>query len=57
MDQKRAKEIADSPLMADVTCNGEPIYIEKVNSDTANVHSLHEPGQKKEVPLNSLIEH
>ena len=41
MDTKRAKEIASSPIMANVTYNGTPIYIESVNENkgTAKVGS------------------
>lgn len=59
MDKKRAKEIASSPIMANVSYNGKPIYIESVNGNkkTANIHSLDQPSNKYEVSLTSLIEH
>lgn len=59
MDKKRAKEIASSPIMANVTYNGTPIYIESVNDnkETANIHLLNKPNNIQEVPLNSLLEH
>lgn len=59
MDKKRAKEIASSPVMANVTHNGTPIYIESVNDnqETANIHPLDKPNNIQEVPLNSLLEH
>ena len=58
MDKKRAKEIASSPNMINVTCNGEPIYIENINDtrNTAQIHSLNNPENKKEVALSSLTE-
>lgn len=58
MDKKRAKEIAASPVMANVRYNGTPIYIEAVNDnkDTANVHPLDKPNNIQEVPLSSLTE-
>ncbi|KOA18469.1 small, acid-soluble spore protein H [Clostridium homopropionicum DSM 5847] len=59
MDKKRAKEIAYSPVMANVTYNGAQIYIESVNDnkETANIHPLNEPKNKQEVSLANLIEH
>jgi small acid-soluble spore protein H (minor) len=59
MDKKRAKEIASSPVMANVTYNGTPIYIESVNNnkETANIHPLDKPNNIQEVPLDSLLEH
>ena len=58
MDKKRAKVIASSPVMVNVTYNGTPIYIENVNEndDTANIYPLNQPRYRKEVPLTSLIE-
>ena len=58
MDKRRAKEIASSPIMANVTYNGTPIYIESVNDnkETANVHALNQPKNTQEVPLTTLVE-
>lgn len=58
MDQKRARDIASSPTMINVTYNGTPIYIESVNenSGTANIHTLNQPKSKQEVPLTNLKE-
>lgn len=58
MDKIRAKEIASSPVMADVTYNGTPIYIESVNAnkETAKIHPLDHPNSKQEVSLNRLME-
>lgn len=59
MDKRRAKEIASSPVMINVTCNGTPVYIESIdeNSGTANIHPINQPGNRQEVALTSLIEH
>ena len=58
MNTQRAKEIATSPDMADVTYNGDNIYIEEVDEDgTATVFVLDEPENKQKIPVSSLIEH
>lgn len=59
METKRAKEIVDSPIMADVTLNERPIYIENVNGikQTANVHYLDQYSKPQEVSLVNLVEH
>lgn len=59
MDKTRAKEISSSPVMANVTYKGTPIYIENVieGSSSANIHALNNPGKSMEVPLTNLIEH
>lgn len=59
MDETRAKDIASSPVLANVTFLGTKVYIERVNGDkgTANVHILNQPNSKQEIPLISLIEH
>jgi small acid-soluble spore protein H (minor) len=57
MDAKRAREIAASPVMADVKYNGVPIYIESVmNDNTAMVHPLGNPSYRQQVNLAKLIE-
>lgn len=57
MDAKRAKEIAASPVMVDVFHQRDPIYIESVmNDNTAMVHTLNEPSNRKKVNINDLIE-
>lgn len=58
MDKKRAKEIASSPVMADVTYDQTQIYIERVdeNNGTAVIHPIKQPTVRKEVSLNDLIE-
>lgn len=59
MDTKRAQEIAASPIMANVTCNGANIYIERVDEQnaTALVHPLNEPSNKQNVSVANLEEH
>lgn len=58
MDKKRAKEIAASPIMANVTYEGTPIYIQNVDeqNETARIYPLDQPENEHEVPLNSLTE-
>lgn len=58
MNQQRAKEIASSPEMIHVTYNGDPIYIEAVNSqkDTASIHLLSRPENSQEVHVTQLVE-
>jgi small acid-soluble spore protein H (minor) len=58
MDQKRAKEIASSPVMVNVSYNGTQIYIENVNgkNNSAYIHPLNQPGNRQEVPLTTLVE-
>ncbi|WP_289141834.1 small acid-soluble spore protein H [uncultured Brevibacillus sp.] len=59
MTNERAKEIAASPVMANVTCNGLPIYIQHVDeaTDMARIYPLGEPENEQDVPVNSLKEH
>lgn len=59
MKPERASEIASSPVMANVTYKGSPVYIEKVNEInlTAYVHLLSEPKDEIKVPVQELIEH
>ena len=58
MNKQRAKEIAASPVMANVTCEGAPIYIQQVDetNETARVYPLNQPENEQTVSLNSLIE-
>lgn len=58
MDKKRAKEIASSPIMANVIYNETPVYIESVNDnrETANIHPLNQPKNRQEVSLTTLLE-
>lgn len=59
MNTQRAKEISVSPVMANVTCNGVPIYIQNVdeNTETARIFPLNEPEKEQDVPVTSLEEH
>jgi small acid-soluble spore protein H (minor) len=58
MDIKRAKEIINSPIMANVSYEGNLIYIDSINdnSKTASIHLLNQPGSEQEVPVASLTE-
>lgn len=58
MDAKRVRDIVSSPVMANVTYNGDPIYIDSISSDntTAYVHPLNQPSKRQQVNLSSLIE-
>lgn len=58
MNSQRAKEIAASPVMANVSYNGTPIYIQQVNEadETARIYPLDQPENEQEVSLDSLKE-
>lgn len=58
MNKQRAQEICTSPIMADVTYNGDSIYIQHVDSDneTARIYPLDQPDNELEVSLHSLTE-
>ncbi len=58
MDKNRAKEIAASPEMMNVSYDGRSIYIEDINptKDAASIHFLDQPGNSREVPLTQLVE-
>lgn len=59
MNAMRAQEIADSPEMANVTLNGERVYIQHVDRDkeTARVYPLDNPSNEQEIHLSQLMEH
>ncbi|MFC5447374.1 H-type small acid-soluble spore protein [Paenibacillus aestuarii] len=59
MDKPRAVAIAASPVMANVTCEGTPVYIQSVDedNDTARIFALDQPDQEQVVALSSLVEH
>ncbi|MDE3838844.1 small acid-soluble spore protein H [Bacillus methanolicus] len=59
MNSQRAQEIAASPVMANVTYNGVPIYIQNVDekNETATIYPLDEPENIQNVSLSSLTEH
>jgi small acid-soluble spore protein H (minor) len=58
MNAQRAQEISSSPMMANVTCNGESVYIEHVDQQNgiATIHPLDEPNNKQSVSVTSLNE-
>ncbi|NEU25835.1 H-type small acid-soluble spore protein [Paenibacillus ottowii] len=58
MNVQRAQEIASSPIMANVLCEGLPIYIQHVNEqrETARIYALNNPEEEREVPLYTLTE-
>ncbi|MFD1359768.1 small acid-soluble spore protein H [Fictibacillus halophilus] len=58
MDAQRAQEISSSSAMANVTYNGQSIYIEHVDQQngTATIHPLDEPNNKQSVSVSSLEE-
>ncbi|MED5018499.1 H-type small acid-soluble spore protein [Paenibacillus chibensis] len=58
MNVQRAQEIASSPVMANVLCDGIPIYIQHVDeqSETVRIYALNKPEEEREVPLYSLTE-
>jgi len=55
---QRAQEIAASPVMAHVTYNGAPIYIQHVDekNELARVYLLDRPEHEIDVPLQYLEE-
>ncbi len=59
MNKTRAIEIASSPVMAKVTYEGVPIYIEKINEDNgiAYIHPLDKPENTEQVSIQNLEEH
>jgi small acid-soluble spore protein H (minor) len=59
MNIQRAKEIAASPIMANVTYKGTPIYIQHVDeqNESARIYPLDQPDQEQTVPLFQLEEH
>jgi small acid-soluble spore protein H (minor) len=58
LDAKRAQEISASSTMANVTCNGEAVYIEHVDQQngTATIHPLNDPNSKQSVSVTNLNE-
>jgi small acid-soluble spore protein H (minor) len=58
MNKQRAQEIAASSVMANVTYNGTPIYIQEVDekNETAKIYPLDKPENEQEVSLNNLLE-
>lgn len=58
MNSNRAKEIAASPTMANVTFNNISVYIQNVdeNNETARIYPLEEPNNEQVVSLSLLTE-
>lgn len=57
MQRMRAEEIAQSPEMKQVTYNGKPVYIQRVNENgTARIFPLDEPQCEFDVQLTNLYE-
>ena len=58
MNSQRAKEIAESPVMANVTYEGEPVYIQRVDEQNqlARIFPLSEPQNEKDVLVEQLEE-
>ncbi|MFC0471480.1 H-type small acid-soluble spore protein [Halalkalibacter kiskunsagensis] len=59
MIKQRAQEIATSPVMANVTYQDTPVYIQSVSEehDIARIFPLSDPQDEKEVNISSLVEH
>lgn len=59
MNAQRAQEISASPTMANVTYNGNSVYIEHVDQENqiATIHPLDNPNLKHSVPVTNLEEH
>ncbi|MBU7006904.1 small acid-soluble spore protein H [Phosphitispora fastidiosa] len=59
MDSQRAQEISASPVMANVTYNGNRVYIEHVDQENqiATIHPLENPNHKQSVPVTNLEEY
>ncbi|MGG4393999.1 H-type small acid-soluble spore protein [Paenibacillus thiaminolyticus] len=58
MNTQRAIEISASPVMVDVTYQGEPVYIQHVNEEDgiARIYPLSNPEEERDVPVNMLSE-
>lgn len=58
MNRQRAQQIAESPVMAEVTYQGVPVYIQHVDAEQemARVYPLENPEKEMEVPLHQLME-
>jgi len=59
VDITRAKEISESPVMCNVTCNGIPIYIQSVDlkNEMCRIYPLDQPRNERDVHVSSLDEH
>lgn len=58
MNIQRAKEIAESGVLANIQYNGQRIYIQHVDEQkgTARIYPLDNPENEKEVPVEQLLE-
>lgn len=58
MDKRRAKEISESSVMAKVSYNGTPVYIQHVDElkESARIYPLDFPDKEEDVPLHNLKE-
>ncbi|MFD0715709.1 H-type small acid-soluble spore protein [Paenibacillus sp. GCM10027626] len=58
MNKQRAQQIAESPVMANVTYQGQAVYIQHVDHEleTARIYPLDQKEKELEVTLDSLIE-
>jgi small acid-soluble spore protein H (minor) len=58
MNIQRAKKIAASPVMKNVTHDGIPVYIQHVDdqNETVRISHLDEPEVERNVPVDSLKE-
>ncbi|TVY02367.1 H-type small acid-soluble spore protein [Cohnella terricola] len=58
MNTQRAAEIANSPVMANVTYQNANVYIQHVDeaNETARIYALDRPDQEFSVPLGMLVE-
>ncbi|QRF23357.1 H-type small acid-soluble spore protein [Alicyclobacillus sp. TC] len=59
MHIQRAVEIASSPDMVHVTCQGVPIYIQHVDekNEMCRVYPLDQPNNERDVHVSALEEH
>ncbi len=58
VDKQRAKQIADSPVMANVTYNDTAVYIQHVSeeNDTVRIYPLGQPENEQNVSVSQLVE-
>ncbi|MQR86270.1 H-type small acid-soluble spore protein [Bacillus megaterium] len=58
MDKQRAKQIADSPVMANVMYNDTAVYIQHVSeeNDTVRIYPLGQPENEQNVSVSQLVE-
>lgn len=59
MNKQRAQEISKSTEMANVTYEGQQVYIQHVDleRETARIYPLAQRENEQEVPVNALMEH